>query len=41
MVEYSRAINKLTFEFMQIFCDSEGQISWGKIVELNSAKDAL
>ncbi|MGJ3247839.1 MAG: hypothetical protein ACFE0I_17390 [Elainellaceae cyanobacterium] len=36
--EYSRVINKFTLEFMQSFCDLEGQIIWQRIVQLNSAK---
>lgn len=36
--EYSKVINKFTLEFMQNFCDSEGQIVWQRIVQLNSAK---
>ncbi len=35
--EYSKVINKFTLEFLQQFCDSDGQISWERLVELNSA----
>lgn len=36
--EYSKVINKFTLEFMQNFCDEDGQIVWQKIVQMNSAK---
>ncbi|EKQ69592.1 hypothetical protein OsccyDRAFT_2228 [Leptolyngbyaceae cyanobacterium JSC-12] len=36
--EYSKVINKFTLEFMQNFCDTEGQIIWQRIVQMNSAK---
>ncbi|MGQ9872063.1 PmeII family type II restriction endonuclease [Leptodesmis sp.] len=36
--EYGKVINRFTLEFMQSFCDTEGQIDWQKIVQLNSAK---
>lgn len=36
--EYSKVINKFTLEFMQSFCDTEGQIIWQRIVQMNSAK---
>ncbi|MBW4619792.1 MAG: hypothetical protein KME17_10610 [Cyanosarcina radialis HA8281-LM2] len=36
--EYSKVINKFTLEFMQKFCDREGQIVWSRIVQLNSTK---
>jgi hypothetical protein len=36
--EYGKVINKFTLEFMQSFCDTEGQIVWQRIVQLNSAK---
>ncbi len=35
--EYSKVVNKFTMEFMQAFCDSEGQILWKKIVQFNSS----
>lgn len=36
--EYGKVINKFTLEFMQDFCDREGQILWQRIVQWNSAK---
>lgn len=36
--EYSKVINKFTFEFMQSFCDAEGQIIWQRVVQMNSEK---
>ncbi len=35
--EYSKVVNKFTMEFVQAFCDSEGQILWEKIVQFNSS----
>ncbi len=35
--EYSKVVNKFTMEFMQNFCDLEGQILWEKIVQFNSS----
>ena len=35
--EYSKVVNKFTMEFMQAFCDWEGQILWEKIVQFNSS----
>lgn len=31
-------INKFTKEFSNDFCDDNGQINWGKLIEFNSAK---
>jgi hypothetical protein len=36
--EYNRVINKFTRDFSNIFCDSEGNILWEKLVEFNSGK---
>jgi hypothetical protein len=36
--EYDKVINKFTLEFMQMFCDSDGQINWKKLVEFNSSQ---
>ncbi|GAK55042.1 hypothetical protein U27_01873 [Candidatus Vecturithrix granuli] len=36
--EYSKVVNKFTLEFIQTFCDSEGQIHWDRVVQLNSAR---
>lgn len=38
MQEYAKVINKFTYEFIQKFCDPQGQIHWDKIVQLNSAR---
>ena len=35
--EYDKAINRLIFEFIPKFCDTEGNILWDEIVKLNSA----
>ena len=35
--EYSKVVNKFTREFMQDFCDWEGQILWERIVQFNSS----
>ena len=37
--EYSKVVNKFTMEFMQNFCDLEGQILWEEIVQFNSSDD--
>ena len=36
-VEYGRMINKLTQEFIQDYCNDNGDIDWEKIVRLNAA----
>jgi hypothetical protein len=38
MKEYIKVINKFTLEFMQEYCDSDGNILWEKIVHFNSGK---
>ena len=38
MFEYAKVINKFTYEFMQSFCDTEGNILWEEIVKFNSAE---
>ena len=35
---YSRMINQFTKEFIQSFCNDNGDINWNKLVEFNSAK---
>lgn len=35
--EYSKVVNKFTGEFIQDFCDWEGQILWEQIVQFNSS----
>lgn len=37
--EYPKVVNRFTREFLQDFCDLEGEINWTKIVELNSGKE--
>ncbi|MEB3358580.1 MAG: PmeII family type II restriction endonuclease [Synechococcales bacterium] len=37
--EYSKVINRFTREFMQDFCNLEGEIVWSEIVKLNSASE--
>ena len=36
-VEYGRMINKFTQEFIQDYCNNDGDIEWEKIVRLNAA----
>ena len=36
--EYSKVINKFTLEFIQNYCDTDGQIYWQKIVQFNLSK---
>jgi len=36
--EYSKVINKFTFEFASEFCDTDGSILWEKLVQFNSGK---
>lgn len=38
--EYSKVINRFSLEFMKDFCDSDGQIIWQRIVQMNSEKRA-
>lgn len=38
LAEYSRVINKFTFEFAKRYCDSKGTINWNKLVKFNSGK---
>ncbi len=35
--EYGRMINKFTQEFIEEYCDNDGNINWDKIVRLNAA----
>lgn len=37
MVEYSKVVNKFSFEFMEMFCDSSGSIHWEKVIKFNSS----
>ncbi len=34
--EYSKVINKFSFEFMEMFCDGDEAILWDKVVRFNS-----
>ncbi len=36
--EYDNVINKFSFNFMERFCNSEGEILWEKVVQFNSEK---
>lgn len=36
-IEYGRMINKFTQEFIQDYCNADGDIEWEKIVRLNAA----
>lgn len=36
-IEYSKVINRFSKEFINNFCDDEGAILWGKVVEFNSS----
>ncbi len=38
-VEYSKVLNKFTFEFIEMFCDVSGAILWEKVVQFNSGQD--
>jgi hypothetical protein len=38
MEEYSGVVNKFTKEFIQEFCNPEGQIKWESIVQLSSSE---
>lgn len=39
LVEYSKVINKFTFDFIEMFCDVSGAILWEKVVQFNSGQD--
>jgi hypothetical protein len=36
--EYARVVNKFSLEFMEMFCDEEGNILWEQIIQFNSGK---
>jgi hypothetical protein len=38
--EYSKVINKFSFDFMKMFCDTEGKILWSEVVMFISKKQA-
>ncbi len=37
--EYSKVINRFSFEFMEMFCDASGAILWEKVIQFNSGKE--
>jgi hypothetical protein len=37
MEEYSKVVNKFSFEFMEMFCDTTGAIHWEKVIKFNSS----
>ena len=36
--EYAKVINRFTFEFIEKFCDTDGNVLWEEIVRFNSSK---
>lgn len=38
--EYAKVINKFTREFVSEYCDNDGSILWGKLVQFNSGKSS-
>lgn len=36
-IEYSKVVNRFTLEFIQDFCEPDGQINWERIVQFNSS----
>ncbi|MHB9291297.1 hypothetical protein Holit_00371 [Hollandina sp. SP2] len=38
MIKYSQMVNLFTKEFIEIFCDNQGNINWNKLVKFNSEK---
>ena len=38
MIKYFQMINKFTKEFIELFCDDNGNIDWNKLVKFNSGK---
>lgn len=35
-IEYGKVVNKFSMQFMKKFCEDDGSINWGKLVEFNS-----
>ncbi len=35
--EYAKVVNRFSNEFMEMFCDSAGEIQWNKVIQFNSA----
>ena len=40
LLEYGKVINLFTKQFIEEFCDAQGQIEWQKLVRFNSGKKA-
>lgn len=38
-LEYPKVLERFTTDFLQNYCDRQGEIDWAKIVELNSSKE--
>jgi hypothetical protein len=38
MVKYSQMVNRFTKEFVELFCDNNGNIDWNELVKFNSGK---
>jgi hypothetical protein len=38
IVKYSQMVNKFTKEFIELFCDNNGNIDWNRLVKFNSEK---
>lgn len=36
--EYTRVVNKFTFEFIELFCDQTGTIKWDEVIKFNSGE---
>ncbi len=34
--EYTKVVNKFTLEFIELFCDAAGAITWEKVIKFNS-----
>lgn len=39
--EYARVVNKFSLEFMEMFCDTSGQIHWDKVIQFNAGQTVL
>jgi hypothetical protein len=38
--EYAKVVNKFSLEFMDMFCDTSGQIHWEKVIQFNAGEVA-
>jgi hypothetical protein len=38
MVKHSQMVNRFTKEFVELFCDNNGNIDWNKLVKFNSGR---